>query len=123
MINTFKIINLIILLTIIIYPNVKFSKELKKIKKNNFKYKLIFASVSLIIPFGILLIIANLMISHFLRNLVNQDVYYNQYTFTLIIPAIIFPTTILGILYFAKFYLKIISNTKTKNEIEIIGKE
>lgn len=43
------------------------------------------------------------------------------YAYRFVVGAIIFPSSIITNIYFGKFYLKRIS--KTKSEIELIGKE
>lgn len=115
------VIFLVILFTIIVYPNFTFFKELKKIEKNHFKYKLIHFLMCLIFPCSIIFIVAAILSSPAFINLLNLDIDTSTYTYRIFIGIIIFPLSIIIYIYFTKFYLKRIS--KTKNEIELIGKE
>lgn len=112
---------LVTLVIIIVYPNFNFLKELKKIEKNHFKYKLIYFLMCLIFPCSVIFIVAAILSSPGFIDLLNLDIDTSTYTYRIIIGTIIFPLSIIINIYFTKFYLKRIS--KTKNEIELIGKE
>lgn len=79
--------------------------------------------MSLIFPCSIIFIIALLMTSPALIQLLNLKFDLNNLTTRSIIASIIFPPSILLNIYFSKFYLKRISKTKKENEIELIGTE
>lgn len=112
---------LVTLVIIIVYPNFTFLKELKKIEKNHFKYKLIYFLMCLIFPCSVIFIVAAILSSPAFIDLLNLDIDTSTYTYRIFIGIIIFPLSIIINIYFTKFYLKRIS--KTKNEIELIGKE
>lgn len=116
-----KIIFRILLVAIVVYPNFYFFKELKNTGKYHFKHTLFYFIMSLILPCSIIFLIAVIITSPVLIDFLNLDIDTTGYTYRFIVGAIIFPSSIILNIYFAKFYLKRIS--KTKNEIELIGKE
>ncbi|GEM_PF-2804491 len=119
----FKVIFRILLAIVILYPNFIFFKGLKNSNKKHFKYQLLYFLMSLIFPCIIIFLIALVMTSPALIQLLNLNFDLNNLTTRIIIASIIFPPSILLNIYFSKFYLKRISNTKKENEIELIGKE
>jgi len=121
--DTYKVIFRILLAVVIIYPNYIFFKELKNSTKKHFKYQLLYFLMSLIIPCALIFLIALIMISPFLNQIINLKIDPKNLTSRIIIGSIIFPPSILLNIIISKFYLKIIFKPKSKNEIELIGKE
>jgi hypothetical protein len=121
--DTYKVIYRILLAVVIIYPNYIFFKELKNSTKKHFKYQLLYFLMSLIIPCALIFLIALIMISPFLNQIINLKIDPKNLTSRIIIGSIIFPPSILLNIIISKFYLKRIFKPKSKNEIELIGKE
>jgi len=121
--DTYKVIFRILLAVVIIYPNYIFFKELKNSTKKHFKYQLLYFLMSLIIPCALIFLIALIMISPFLNQIINLKIDPKNLTSRIIIGSIIFPPSILLNIIISKFYLKRIFKPKSKNEIELIGKE
>ncbi len=115
------ILFLISFLMIIIISIVLFQKRLKKIGINHFKYKLIHFIICIVIPISIIFFYALLITSPYLINSLNLRIDLNNFTYRIIFASIIFSQSILVNIFISKIYLKRIS--KTKNEIELIGKE
>lgn len=106
---------------IVIFSNYIFLKNPKRIKKRTI-HILIYFLMSLILPFLVFLCFA------ILRELISVEIFKfkiedDNYLIRILFAAITFPSSILVNLYFSKFYLKQISKTKNKNEIELIGTE
>ena len=117
------IIFITLLIGIIFYSNFTFLKSIQNNEKKHLKHKLFYFLMSFIFPSSIIFILAILITSPKLLELLNLNIDFTSYLYRIVIGLIIFPTSILANLYFAKFYLKRISKTKNKNEIELIGKE
>lgn len=112
---------LFIFLVIIIYPNFNFYKELKRIGKNQLKYKITYFIITLLISCSIVIGVAMLVVSQIINDFLNVTIQMNEYVTRIIFAGVIFPPGIFLNIYFGKFYLKRISRKKT--EIELIGKE
>lgn len=107
-------------LVIVILPNYFFFIKVRKIEKKRLKHALIFFLTSLILSFLIILFLAILkeLISDFLNIKIKHNISY-----MILFASLTLPLSVLLNLYLAKFYLKRISNTQNKNQIELIGKE
>lgn len=109
---------LVILIIIVIVSNVLFFKRLKK-NQRRFKYIFLFFIICIfsIVAIGLLFyaIERHLLIEYF-KIKINS-----RYTWRIIKSSIALILIIITNYYFAKLYSKRIS--KTKNEIELIGKE
>ncbi|PWB26972.1 hypothetical protein DCO46_04550 [Flavobacterium sp. HTF] len=114
---------IIILLVIIFYSNFIFFKGIRNIEKKHLGHKLFYFLMSLVFPSIIIFLLAVLLSSSSLLKLFNWNIDYASIIYRIIIGCIIFPPSILVNIYFARIYLKRISKTKNKNEIELIGKE
>jgi len=112
---------ILIFLVIIIYPNFIFYKGLKSIKKNHFKYKLFYFLVTLVISCLIVIVAFITLGIGVLDEILDFSIVMNRYIFRFFYGCVIFLPSIFINIYFAKFYLNRIS--KTKSEIELIGKE
>lgn len=119
----YKIIFRVLLTVVIIYPNYIFFKELKKNEKKHFRHNLLYFLISVVAPCSIIFLIALIMTSPALNQLINLKFDPKDLTSRIIVGSLIFPSSIVANLYFVKFYLKRITKTKNKNEIELIGKE
>ncbi|WP_276381559.1 hypothetical protein [Flavobacterium sp. H4147] len=107
----------------IVHPNYIFFKKLKNVKGKPIVHKLLYFFVSLLILFTIMLIFMAILISPYLNELLDVKIDYNSYVVRFLYAGLVFPLTYLANIYIAKLYLKKISKTKNKNEIELIGKE
>lgn len=114
---------IILLLVIIVYSNFTFFKGIKNIEKPHLKHQLFYFLMSLIFPCSIVFIVAIIISSPALLRLMHLNIDFSSDKYRVVIGSIIFPSSILANISFAKFYLKRISKTKNKNEIELIGKE
>jgi hypothetical protein len=112
---------ILIFVVIIIYPNFVFNKGIKSIKKNHFKYKLFYFLITFVISCFIVAVAFITIGSGILDEILDFSIVTNRYIFRFFYGCVIFFPSIFINIYFAKFYLKRIS--KTKNEIELIGKE
>jgi hypothetical protein len=121
--DIYKVIFRILLAVVIIYPNYIFFKGLKISKKKYFKYKLLYFLISVIIPCALISLVALIMTSPALNQLINLKIDPKNLTSRIIVGSIIFPPSILLNIIISKFYLKRIFKPKSKNEIELIGKE
>lgn len=118
--DTIGFILLLTIVIIIVLSNILFFKRLKNNQKR-FKYILIF----------FFFCIVSIFVSGILTYAFDQNLLINTFKIEInhgyasrIIKSIIaFTLNIITNYYFAKFYLKRISKTKNKNEIELIGKE
>lgn len=119
--DALKIIFRILLVAIVVYPNFYFFKGLKNSGKYHFKHTLFYFIMSLILPCSIIFIITVIITSPVLIEFLNLDIDTAGYAYRFVVGTIIFPSSIITNIYFGKFYLKRIS--KTKSEIELIGKE
>lgn len=113
----------ILIASVIIHPNYIFSKKLKNIEKKLFSHKLIFFLMSIILPFLYMCFFLAILINPYLNNLISLKIDPETYSGRIIYASLVFPLAYLTNIYFAKFYIKRISKTKNKNEIELIGKE
>jgi membrane-associated HD superfamily phosphohydrolase len=111
-----------IFLVIIIYSNFYYLKKLQK-NETHLKKKLFYFSTSVIFPCLIVFATAAILSSPALIELTGLKTDMSDYTTRIVFGSVIFPSSILANICFAKFYLKRISKTKNKNEIELIGTE
>lgn len=105
------------------YPNVIFFKELKLTPKNYFKYKLIYFLISVFIPCSIFIFCGLITLKTPINDFFRMEIDQKNYFFRIVFACIFFPPSILINIYISKIYIKRISKTKNKNEIELIGKE
>ncbi len=116
------VIFIILFLITFAYPNYVFFKGLKNIQGKNYKNKAIYFFTSVIISCFIVCVVAMIIGSLDSIEIIDLKTgIYNNYIFRIIFGIAIFPPSILANIYIAKLYLKRIS--KTKNELELIGKE
>jgi hypothetical protein len=102
------------------YPNYIFFKKLKNVKGKPIIHKLLYFLITLILLFAIIAVIMTILTSSYLEKM-GLKIDHNSYITRIMYAALVFPLAYLANIYIAKFYLKRIS--KTKNEIELIGKE
>jgi hypothetical protein len=121
--DVYKVIFRVLLAVVIIYPNYIFFKELKNSTKKHFKYQLLYFFMSLIVPCALIFLIALIMTSPALNQIINLKIDPKNLTSRIIVGSIIFPPSILLNIITSKFYLKRIFKANGKNEIELIGKE
>ncbi|KFF04261.1 hypothetical protein B0A68_13915 [Flavobacterium reichenbachii] len=114
----------ILLLLMIILPNYLFQRKLKLTDLSYFKYKAIYLVISissLILVFVFFYYLKEYFLKYYFElNTNNKNEYEANKARTITVSIVLLLNSVLNI-YFAKFYLKRIS--KTKNEIELIGKE
>jgi hypothetical protein len=119
--NHVVLIYWIIIATTVIYSNYMFFKKLKNIQTKHLAHTSIYFLMSIISPVLIMLFFMLVVKSPRLIQILNLKIDYYDYPFRIIYGCVVFPLGFFANIYFAKFYLKRIS--KTKNEIELIGKE
>lgn len=108
-----------LIFVIVLYPNYMFFKKIKDVKRKTIIDKVIYFLTSLILPFLVMISFTTILESYYGYILLNLKIDHNY--FIIIYAIVVSPPGYLANIYFAKFYLKRIS--KTKNEIELIGKE
>ena len=106
---------------IVLYPNYLFFRKLKNAKGKTIIPKSIYFLMSLLLPFLIMFLFMAILMSPYLNQLTNLKIDYDTYLIRIMYAVVVFPLSFIANIYFAKFYFKRIS--KTKNEIELIGKE
>ena len=119
--NHVVLIYWIMISIIVVYPNYIFFKKLKSIETKHITHKSVYFLASIILPVLIMLFFMLVAKSPRLIQILDLKINYYDYPFRIIYGCIVFPLGIFANIYFGKFYLKRIS--KTKNEIELIGKE
>lgn len=102
----------------IAYPNIDFFRKLKFIKNIKLKYKLIHVLISIIIPCLVIVLYTAVAMYSSLSKFDNGG-----YIYRIIFAGLVFPSCILGNIFFSKFYFKKISKLQNNNEIQLIGKE
>jgi hypothetical protein len=112
-----------IFLGIVISSNFIFFKGFKKTEIKHFKYKFFYFLMSIIFPSSVVFVVAAILTSPAMMEASGIRIDMSNYTARIIFGILIFPLSILANIYFSKFYLKRISNTKKENEIELIGTE
>ncbi|MBB4801497.1 ABC-type multidrug transport system permease subunit [Flavobacterium nitrogenifigens] len=113
----------ILIAFIIIHPNYMFYKKLKNIATKSFIHKLIFFLMSIFLLFIYMCFFLLILINPYINQILGFKIDPEAYSGRIIYASLTFPVAYLTNISIAKFYIKRISKTKNKNEIELIGKE